>query len=87
VAPGDVPYLVDFSTSIAAGPRPAGLGRLLFSQMRAADLRAASKLRRRLVAGSRREVPPRSPLYRAGAFLKRLSRLLRGRPAGTPGDR
>jgi RIO1 family len=75
------PYLVDFSTSLLAGQRSGPLRRFLFTQWRRADLRSAAKLRSRLVPGSRSAVPPRPALYRAGARLKRVWNLVRGRGA------
>jgi hypothetical protein len=75
--PGGEPYLVDFSTSIAVGPAPDPLLGFLFRQMCRADRRSAAKLRRRLLPGSRREVPPPPALFRIGRWLKRLVDLLR----------
>ena len=79
VGPGGEPYVVDFSTAIVAGTAPDPLLRLLFSQMRRADLRCVAKLRRRLVPGSRLTVPDRPGLYQAGVRLKRFWNRLRRR--------
>ena len=79
LGPGGEPYLVDFSTSIAVGPDPDPLLGFLFRQMCRADRRSAAKLRRRLLPGSRHEVPPPPGLYRIGRRLKRLVDLIRAR--------
>jgi tRNA A-37 threonylcarbamoyl transferase component Bud32 len=81
--PGGQPYLVDFSTSLVAGPSADPLLRFLFDQMCRADHRAAAKLRHRFVRGSRREVPPRPGLYRIGERLKRVWNVLRRKRTGT----
>ena len=73
------PYLVDFSTSVVAGPGAGPLRRFLFEQMCRADRRAAVKLRRRLLPEADPDVPARPGLYRAGAVLRRCWDLLRGR--------
>jgi len=76
--PGGEPFLVDFSTSVAIGPRGGPLSRLLFRQLCRADLRSAAKLRRRLLPARDTALPERPPLYRAGRWLKRTFDLLRG---------
>lgn len=68
------PYLVDFSTSLVAGPDADPLTRFLFAQMCRADRRALAKIRRRLLPGTGVEVPERPALYRLGSRLKRLLR-------------
>ncbi len=75
------PYLVDFSTSLVAGPGAGPLRRFLFDQMCRADRRAAAKLRRRLLPGAGPELPARPGLYRVGGALRRFWDLLRGRRA------
>ena len=69
--PHGQPYMVDFATCMLAGPDATPLRRMLFDQMRKADLRAVAKLRRRLAPGSMRELPPRPFLYRIGGRLKK----------------
>lgn len=66
------PFVVDFATSVVAGSGAAPLRRMLFEQMRKADLRAAAKLRRRLAPESSQRLPPRPYLYRIGRRLKKM---------------
>ena len=66
------PYVVDFSTALCAGTAPDPLLALLFRQMCRADLRAAVKVRRRLLGGPQEAVPDRPALYRLGGRLRRL---------------
>ena len=80
IGPGGEPYVVDFSTSITAGPDADPLVRFLFSQMCLADRRAAAKIRRRLTGDPAAHVPGRSGLYRIGRGLKRFFDRSRGRP-------
>ena len=80
IGPGGEPYVVDFSTSIIAGPDADPLVRFLFSQMCLADRRAAAKIRRRLTGDPAARVPGRRGLYRIGRGLKRLFDRARGRP-------
>jgi len=84
---GGEPCLVDFSTAVVARAGAPALTRCLFRQMCRADLRAAAKLRRRLLPGSRVPVPERRGLYRLGGWVKRALRLFRHsrrRRAGGP---
>ncbi len=69
--PEGIPYLVDFATSIAAGPDSDPARRFLFDQMRRADQHALAKLRRRLSPGSAGRIPPRPLLYRIGGRIKK----------------
>jgi predicted Ser/Thr protein kinase len=80
--PGDVPYLIDFSTSLIAGRGAGRLRRAVFTWMCRADLRSVAKLRRRLNPGSSTEVPPASAPHALGHILKRL--LGRGGRPRTP---
>jgi hypothetical protein len=73
------PYLVDFSTSLVAGPGAGPLRRFLFDQMCRADRRAAAKLRRRLLPGAGPDLPENPGLYRVGGVLRRIRDALRGR--------
>ncbi len=82
VGPSGLPYLVDFSTSLAAGPSADPLLRFLFDQMCRADRRSVAKLRRRFLRGSRQALPPRPGLYRIGVRLKRAWNAVRRRLAG-----
>jgi predicted Ser/Thr protein kinase len=68
------PYVVDFATSMSAGPKVDPLLRLLFEQMCQADRHAVAKLRRRLTIGPAPEVPPAPLLYRLGGRLKKAIR-------------
>jgi predicted Ser/Thr protein kinase len=68
--PGGEPYVVDFATSVLAGPGANPLTCLLFEQMKQADLRAVAKLRQRLAPAPGRELPPRPLLYRLGSRFK-----------------
>ncbi len=77
VGPSGQPHLVDFSTSLVSGPASGPMRRLLFSQMRQADLRALAKLRRRLSTGPQPDLPPRPALYSLGAALKRALAVIR----------
>jgi len=77
--PGDEPYLVDFSTSLAVSPGAGRVSRFLFRQLCRADLRSASKLRRRLLPAARAELPERPGLYRIGRRVKVLLDLIRRR--------
>lgn len=79
VGPGDHPYVVDFSTSLVAGPDPDPLIRFLFSQMCLADRRAVAKIRLRLLRDGQAPIPARPGLYRIGRALKRLVGRLPGR--------
>jgi hypothetical protein len=63
--------MVDFATCMLAGRDAAPLRRMLFDQMRKADLCAVAKLRHRLAPTSARELPPRPFLYRLGGRLKK----------------
>jgi len=65
------PFIVDFATSVVAGGNANPLRRLLFGQMKAADLRAAAKLRQRFAPASARRLPPRPFLYRLGVRLRK----------------
>jgi hypothetical protein len=77
VNPAGQPHIVDFSTSVAAGPASGPVRRLIFSQMRQADLCAVGKLRRRLSGGPQRDLPARPALYSLGAILKRALTMAR----------
>lgn len=70
--PQGEPYVIDFATSVVAGAGAAPLRRMLFNQMKKADLRAVAKLRQRLSPESARELPSRPLLYRIGVRLKRV---------------
>lgn len=74
------PYVVDFSTALAAGRAPDPLLAWLFRQMCRADLRAAAKLRRGFLPGEDRPVPDRGFLHALGSRLRRLLDRLRGEP-------
>lgn len=69
--PGGQPFVIDLSTCALVDPNGHGPGRLIFEQMRHADLRAVAKLRRRLSGERRAAIPPRRGLYRLGSALKR----------------
>jgi predicted Ser/Thr protein kinase len=77
IDPSGLPHLVDFSTSLESGAASGPLRRLIFSQMRRADLRAVAKLRRRLSAEPPPALPPRPILYALGAALKRAMAVIR----------
>jgi RIO1 family protein len=77
--PGNEPYLVDFSTSVALRPGAGWVSRFLFRQMCRADLRSAAKLRRRLLPAQGGEVPDRPGLYRIGRRVKAMLDVIRRR--------
>jgi hypothetical protein len=77
--PGDEPYLVDFSTSVALCPGAGWVSRFLFRQLCRADLRSAAKLRRRLLPAAGAELPEHPGLYRIGRRVKALLDLIRRR--------
>src|SRR5262245_17903780 len=70
VAPGDRPYVIDFSTASFAGRRRGRARKFFFDQARLADLRNVAKLRRRWLGSSEAAVPERPLLYRVGTTLK-----------------
>ena len=72
VAPGDRPYVIDFSTASFAGRHGHRARRFFFDQARLADLRAVAKLRRRWLGADEAAVPERPVLYRIGTNLRRL---------------
>jgi len=72
VAPGDRPYVIDFSTASFAGRHGGRTRHFFFDQARLADLRAVAKLRRRWLGGAEAAVPERPVLYRIGTRLRRL---------------
>ncbi len=79
IGPGGAPYIVDFSTALAAGPDPDPLLRFLFAQMCRSDRRSLAKLRRRLLPGARAPVPARPALYRIVRPVRAFFDLLRRR--------
>ena len=72
VAPGDRPYVIDFSTASFAGRHGSRARHFFFDQARLNDLRAVAKLRRRWLGASEAAVPERPMLYRVGANLRKL---------------
>lgn len=72
VAPGDRPYVIDFSTASFAGRHGSRARRFFFDQARLNDLRAVAKLRRRWLGAAAADVPERPVLYRVGSSLRRL---------------
>ena len=73
------PWLVDFSTSVLAGPRPGGIRRRLFEAACLADRRAALKLKRRHAPHAISEEEARDldcppTWYRVGKRLRGLIR-------------
>ncbi len=80
VGPGGEPYVVDFSTSVLAGPDADPLARFLFGQMCLADRRSLLKIRRRVLEDPGGPLPSAPVLYRIGARLKACVDFLK-RPA------
>ena len=72
VAPGNRPYVIDFSTASFAGRHGSRSRRFFFDQARLNDLRAVAKLRRRWLGAAEADVPERPVLYRVGSSLRRL---------------
>jgi len=68
--PGGEPFIVDFSTSIGATEGAGPIVRFLFDQMRLADRRSVSKIRRRFLGGAHATIPEAPAIYRAAAWLK-----------------
>jgi tRNA A-37 threonylcarbamoyl transferase component Bud32 len=72
VAPGDRPYVIDFSTASFTGRRRGRARKFFFDQARLADLRNVAKLRRRWLGEGAAPVPERPFLYQVGTTLRRL---------------
>jgi tRNA A-37 threonylcarbamoyl transferase component Bud32 len=72
VAPGDRPYVIDFSTASFTGRRRGRARKFFFDQARLADLRNVAKLRRRWLGESAAPVPDRPLLYQVGTTLRRI---------------
>ena len=77
--PDGEPYLIDFSTAVTTTPGSGRLRRILFEQIRRADLRSAEKMRRRFHPEGAGPLPERPILYRIGFILRRGIDLLRRR--------
>jgi hypothetical protein len=67
-----LPFVIDFSTAWTVGRGAWWPSRLIFGQMRRADLRSVAKLRRRYARGGAPPPPPRPWLYRVGRRVRAL---------------